>query len=1197
MSFLVPEPKEEELTEDEGPRNMRAATSPIGYTAPSTPLSQILAQRQKEINSLKGRGVRLPRLRGSAPAHNAGLPHKVGAGRGASAAAADVVAIALRGALLLAAQRPRKRPSKQASGHEEHHHWSGTDSTERNTQSSNGGSAANKSDNRLTPRQLMRKYRAKVKPRTRLYIVFLMVELIMIAIFFAARHASHHAVIVNYADSATDALNGVHEGYTKKIFQMRNLLETSQYNWDLQAYMAAGGQTQPHADSVTALLKHVLNVYQVEYAVVLGADKKVLLSASAHNVGNAFNPEGVIDKAAADVDKSVWTYGILKYADLVAEDPPLFRDRESDLDEVSAAAAAAAASAAAAAAAAAPAARPRAFKGAHPYETQADSLIRWVAMAVRRMDMTTLQPLDPAEAPVGYFLLGDVPHAAAAAAAATAAATAAAAAAPQVNGKSASTSLIGLTLGGMGGIYVQRRNKQAALDAEPQTRWLTASATVSAALEATLHGRHTIQNMLVQGFSPFDSLPDKDAHMDTAQNKSDADKSALTTEISPFMQALRKWQPDDEEEPKDGRPPVTLARGLAIDTTVTTKFMSKQYIRLAVIVAVDLLTLFLATWLFLLHAAAACDVLRAGARTMRSPAGVGPLRTYSDAATSAPDASRCVAPLEMMGRRVRSGQRVDISFLRSLTKRRKLAFVIAAVAVFSVLVGVEIRQKCAANMEVLIRKRNEVERSAQRRSEALADTSVSSAARSRAHGGAPANPHVACVMRMGYGLTCVAHPGSTMLAYRQGMDQSLRILTSMQMCTALQMYLTDPNNQAALGDFLHQRLAKIESTLWVEMALLYDNEGKLLAVPRNRALIGQKFDPSGIVADTLAQHEPTRFTRSSGLLAASDLVRLNVSTWADSYYNTTTYLPRCCGLLAASDLVRLNVSTWVDRYYNTTPLSALRAKETGEQALVRWVAVPVWNDGLQGGMDGGPPDGVLVIGDVVNGKTRIVERANKMVNHGYSAVYVYNSTAQYQLVAGIMRTAGTLFDVDVPLPETGWLDAIRKSTAWHSDDHFTVTKTLYFDDYGGKFVVSARCVNKNTVVGAYGADVDPTDWSGGPLGDCQGFLIHGIPWHKVAPILAPCYAAQGTFVGMCCIKFVAMAILCYMAYMPFKKIVLNNKFVQSAAAADSASTPATSAKKNPSALTLNSAAATSPAAAAGRPAKYESKMSMSCAEH
>jgi hypothetical protein len=62
-----------------------------------------------------------------------------------------------------------------------------------------------------------------------------------------------------------------------------------------------------------------------------------------------------------------------------------------------------------------------------------------------------------------------------------------------------------------------------------------------------------------------------------------------------------------------------------------------------------------------------------------------------------------------MGRRVRAGQRVDIAFLKSLMKRRKYAMGVGAIAVFSVLIGVDIRLKCAANMDRLVTKRNQIE--------------------------------------------------------------------------------------------------------------------------------------------------------------------------------------------------------------------------------------------------------------------------------------------------------------------------------------------------------------------------------------------------------------------------------------------------------------------------------------------------------
>jgi hypothetical protein len=48
---------------------------------------------------------------------------------------------------------------------------------------------------------------------------------------------------------------------------------------------------------------------------------------------------------------------------------------------------------------------------------------------------------------------------------------------------------------------------------------------------------------------------------------------------------------------------------------------------------------------------------------------------------------------------------------------------------------------------------------------------------------------------------------------------------------------------------------------------------------------------------------------------------------------------------------------------------------------------------------------------------------------------------------------------------------------------------LDFPEYGGKYVVSARCLNKNVVMESYGADVDPVDWNREPLGDCLGYVV------------------------------------------------------------------------------------------------------------
>jgi hypothetical protein len=57
-----------------------------------------------------------------------------------------------------------------------------------------------------------------------------------------------------------------------------------------------------------------------------------------------------------------------------------------------------------------------------------------------------------------------------------------------------------------------------------------------------------------------------------------------------------------------------------------------------------------------------------------------------------------------------------------------------------------------------------------------------------------------------------------------------------------------------------------------------------------------------------------------------------------------------------------------------------------------------------------------------------------------------------------------------------------------------------------------------------------------------------------------CTRIQDTFIGVCALKVLAMAALCYKAYRPFQKIIVNNRLLQSARDYVSADAPAPSVK-------------------------------------
>ncbi|KAG5176341.1 hypothetical protein JKP88DRAFT_249450, partial [Tribonema minus] len=919
-------------------RESKAMSSPTGATPPPTPYSAILAARRT-----RDKGIPSPTASGSFLNNGKALQHQ---------------------------WSDSSFGINDSSGHLS---WRGNGSSPRSST--------------LSPRQLLRKCLPRLRPRSVLYIFFAMIWSNLNCKYIQAPgvyrlHTRMHRQRLTSVPVGMTGL-GRYSGYLKKVHQMKKLLEVIEIDFGVQVYMRDPTNTTAEAQ-VKLLMRDMSDLFQVEFVTIAGADKKVMLSMNRNHTHEPFDPEGIVTAAEAALTTPVWTYSYLSYQDLLVENPPLYRDREANVD--------------------------LAFKHAHPYETHQEALVRWVALAFQAVNTTTFEVTSETLPPLGYWVLGGI-----------------------IDGKSSATSLISLTLDGLGGVYHKRRPA----NVTDQSEWLTASVSLNAQMAAAASdGGHVYQNVLVQGFCPFDAMASKNAYFDgvaalpqdnAADSNSDTDVSIMT--IPPYVFATQKWHADGEQPALDtGHPPLLLARGVLVEQKFTSQFMVMQWLRVVVVVAIDLATVLLATWLFL-------------------------------------------APLEAMGRRIRAGQQVDFAFLRSLTNRRKYAILIAALAIFSVMAGWNVRNHNARNLYALIESRSQ-----------------SGLIRS-------INMHVC------------TQPGNLMLAYRQLVDVAARILATLQVGTTL-VGLVQNSNDTMRAQAAARLLAQVEASLWMEFVLLFDGEGKLLVAPRNPTLERLKFDPANIVSDTLASG--FRYERT--------------------------------GLVEARFVQGYGAPQWDDRLFATTPISTLHPSNLSYggsyESLVRWVSCPIW---LPGQGLGDAPAGVLVAGDIVNGKTRTVERANKMLGHGYTAIYFYNSKGAYQLATGIMRQGDGLFDVDVELPSTAWLDKLRLSRDWIMDDHAAVSHKQTFKDYGTTYVLSARCVNKNTIIKSYGAVPELIDWSGQPVGDCLAYLIQGLPWTDVAPMVASSHKWQWAFVGFCLLKMCAMAGLCYRAYVPFSRIVVNNK--------------------------------------------------------
>jgi hypothetical protein len=81
----------------------------------------------------------------------------------------------------------------------------------------------------------------------------------------------------------------------------------------------------------------------------------------------------------------------------------------------------------------------------------------------------------------------------------------------------------------------------------------------------------------------------------------------------------------------------------------------------------------------------------------------------------------------------------------------------------------------------------------------------------------------------------------------------------------------------------------------------------------------------------------------------------------------------------------------------------------------------------------------------------------------------------------------------------------------------------------GRYVMSARCMNKNAFMRASGLVADLIDWDGRVTSDCLGYLVQGLPLHLELPIIAPSRAWQVRARAAVCVPVSSMcAYVCEM---------------------------------------------------------------------
>ncbi|MEL6130993.1 MAG: HAMP domain-containing protein, partial [Cyanobacteria bacterium J06628_4] len=129
----------------------------------------------------------------------------------------------------------------------------------------------------------------------------------------------------------------------------------------------------------------------------------------------------------------------------------------------------------------------------------------------------------------------------------------------------------------------------------------------------------------------------------------------------------------------------------------------------------------------------------------------------------------------------------------------------------------------------------------------------------------------------------------------------------------------------------------------IEYATLVGIDGKII-VNAQTDRTGEEFDPYGLVSRVVSQKQQLR---ANGLVERSELQRQGVELSTD-----------------------------------------------GDNALIRYVATPVFAQGQANELVG-----VLISGDVVNGKTSIVENSVRAFGSGYDAIYQFEGDDNFQLAA------------------------------------------------------------------------------------------------------------------------------------------------------------------------------------------------------
>lgn len=239
--------------------------------------------------------------------------------------------------------------------------------------SAHGGMASPKRSS--MPGTKKKDVKQRLKPRTRLVLVFLAFECLMLGLGALVAKTLEQGIFRVEVSSTAATLMITQSLYFAKVTRLASTFAQMANETLFQNYIE--NRDPSFSAEIRFRLMEEVTSRDIEFSTLLDADMKIVESANLQRQGELFDPSGVVTVMQSNLASGLRQVSIgaqLTYTELIAEMPPEWKEGAD---------------------ASAPT-----LSGLHPYETEGNSFIRYVVTAI-------MSSSDPTKL-VGYFLAGDI---------------------------------------------------------------------------------------------------------------------------------------------------------------------------------------------------------------------------------------------------------------------------------------------------------------------------------------------------------------------------------------------------------------------------------------------------------------------------------------------------------------------------------------------------------------------------------------------------------------------------------------------------------------------------------------------------------------------------------------------------------------------------------------------------------------------